>query len=397
MGKRVLMLYAGYCEEAMIKALKGLGCYVITTGNRPEQKGHLLADEYVYGDFSDKELMLKIAIEKKVDAVCPCVSDFGVKTAAYISEKLGFKGQDSYEATCIINDKDRFKQFAKELGGINTPLATPFDNKERAIAWAGEADIEFPMIVKPVDLSSGNGVMRVDSRQELINAIENAFMKSRAKRILVEPFIVGTQHGFCTFLINRKVVAFCSNDERSFVNPYRVEVDLFPASDIHIVQEDLIQQIERMANALQLQDGIFHLQYIYKEGKAYIIECMRRVLGNLYMIPASSAMGGFNWDYWHVRATCGFGCLDFPYGMKQTGYWAYRALFSKRNGVYSSIVVPDDMREYLYSTYMLHEPGYEITQHVFDPAGILFFHFGSKEEMEKVMIERYSDIGVLLE
>ena len=52
--KRVLLLNAGHNDERLLRALKKLGCYVITTGNRPELPGHLMADEYIYGDYTDK-------------------------------------------------------------------------------------------------------------------------------------------------------------------------------------------------------------------------------------------------------------------------------------------------------------------------------------------------------
>ena len=86
--KRVLLLNAGHNDERLLRALKTLNCYVITTGNRPELPGHKLADEYVYGDYTDLDAMYALAVDRRVDAVCPCCNDFGVITAAYISEKL---------------------------------------------------------------------------------------------------------------------------------------------------------------------------------------------------------------------------------------------------------------------------------------------------------------------
>ena len=230
--KRVLLLNASHNDERLLKALKKLNCYVITTGNRPELPGHKMADEYVYGDYTDLESMYRLAADKKVDAVCPCCNDFGVITAAYVSEKLGFKGQDDYKTTLIIHNKANFKAFASELGGINTPTAVSFGDIDEALKWGMLYAKDFPLIVKPVDLSAGNGILRADTPEELLENIKNAFSYSREKRIVIEPFIEGTQHGFCTYLIGQKVAAICSNNEHSFINPYRVEVDTFPAEKI---------------------------------------------------------------------------------------------------------------------------------------------------------------------
>ena len=395
--KRVLLLNASHNDERLLKALKKLNCYVITTGNRPELPGHKMADEYVYGDYTDLESMYRLAADKKVDAVCPCCNDFGVITAAYVSEKLGFKGQDDYKTTLIIHNKANFKAFASELGVINTPTAVSFGDIDEALKWGMLYAKDFPLIVKPVDLSAGNGILRADTPEELLENIKNAFSYSREKRIVIEPFIEGTQHGFCTYLIGQKVAAICSNNEHSFINPYRVEVDTFPAEKIELVRDDLIRQIEHIAKALNLTDGIFHLQYIMKDGKAYILECMRRVLGNLYSIPAEGLGEGFDWDYWEVRAKCGFGVNDFPKEVHQKGFWAYRALIAGQNGIYKGLKIDKEIEKYIYEERMLHNEGYTVTNYKSDPIGFLFMRFNTYEEMMRVMIQKYDDIRVLTE
>lgn len=395
--KRVLLLNASHNDERLLKALKKIGCYVITTGNRPELPGHRLADEYVYGDYTDTEAMYRLALEKKVDAVCPCCNDFGVTTAAYVSEKMGFSGQDDYETTLKIHDKARFKKFALKLGGISTPAAASFHDLEEALRWAEEGHYTLPLIVKPVDLSAGNGISRANTKAELEACIRGAFEKSRKKEIVAEPFIEGTQHGFCTYLIGQKVAAVCSNNEHSFINPYRVEVDTFPAQDVELVQEDLIRQIERMAKALKLKDGIFHLQYILRDGKAYILECMRRVLGNLYSIPAEGLGDGFDWDYWEVRAKCGFDLSDFPASVPQKGFWAYRALIARQNGRFLGISVHPEIQKHIYSEKMLHDIGHRITNYKSEPIGFLFLRFETYQEMMRMMIQRYDDITIMVE
>ena len=395
-SKRVLLLNASHNDERLLRALKRLGCYVITTGNRPGLPGHREADEYAYGDYTDKEAMLALAEEKPVDAVCPCCNDFGVMTAAYVSEKMGFSGQDNYNTATILNNKAKFKEFAAELGDISTPPAVSFSDPEEASRWAKLSRHEFPLIVKPADLSAGNGICRADSAGELCERIKTAFESSRVKRVVIEPFIEGTQHGLCTYLINQRVAAVCSNNEHSFINPYRVEADTFPAACTEAVCSDLVGQIERIARALNLSDGIFHLQYILNGGNAYILECMRRVLGNLYGIPAEGLCGGFDWDYWEARAKCGFGVKDFPEKVVQNGFWAYRALIAEEDGVFDGIRVPPDIRRYVYSEKKLHDPGYVIKNHKSDPVGFLFTRFDTYEEMMWVMIQRQSEIKVLI-
>ncbi|MBP5468021.1 MAG: hypothetical protein J6Z11_02100, partial [Candidatus Riflebacteria bacterium] len=142
---------------------------------------------------------------------------------------------------------------------------------------------------------------------------------------------------------------------------------------------------------------IFHLQYIYKDGKAYILECMRRVLGNLYSIPAEGLGQGFDWDYWEVKAKCGFGTDDFPENVSQKGFWAYRALIATKNGIFMKIEIPENIEKNVYNIRMLHSSGYHIKNYLSDPVGFLFMNFESQKDMKKQMIDDYDSIKVIVD
>lgn len=385
---KVLLLCASHNDLGLIRALRKLGYYIICTGGIPNQIGEKYVDEYIQADYSDKELILKIAQRKKIDAICQCCNDFGVYTAAYVAEQLNLPGYDDYETTLLLHNKDRFKRFALE-NNISTPVAKMFSNREEAIIWCKE-NKKYPLIVKPVDASAGNGICRISNVEEALKCIEDAFNVSRSKRIVIEPFISGSQHGFCTFLINKKVVACCSNNEYSIINPYRVEIDTYPADNYEDVKSQLISEIEKIAYLLQLKDGIFHLQYIMDGNRPQIIEVMRRVLGNMYSVPAN-LLNNMDWDYWEVRAKCGLDCSEFPNHIKQEGCYAYKAILAEQNGVIESITIPQEYEKYLLYKIILKSQGEKIEKHESTPIGFLFFMFSSQEEMKDVLLNKYTN------
>lgn len=384
---KALLLCASHNDLGLIRALKKLGYEIVVTGNIPGLPGERFADKYIQADYSDKELILNIARTEKIDVICQCCNDFGVYTAAYVAENMGLPGYDSYETTLTLHNKDKFKEFAA-LNEILSPRASSFSDRKSALEYI--ETVSFPIIIKPTDASAGNGIHRANTKQEAIKAVQEAFERSRAGRIVIEPFIVGTQHGFCTFLIDRKVVACSSNNEYSILNPYRVEIDTFPADNYDEVRDMLVGQIEKMASLLSLKDGIFHLQYIMQDGQPYIIEVMRRILGNMYSIPAG-LLNGFDWDYWETRAKCGLTLQDFPQGIEQEGFFAYKTLLGKQNGIIKSVQVPDKYKKYLLHTFLLKKEGDVITKYQSEPIGFLFFIFSSQEEMKQVLIEKYDD------
>lgn len=383
--KKALLLCASHNDLGLIKALKKLGYYTIVTGNVKGLCGEKYADEYIMTDYSNKELILDIAKNKKIDAICQCCNDYGVYTAAYIAEKLKLSGYDSYENTLILHNKDKFKEFAKKYS-ISIPEYRSFDDKELAINWIKSAN--YPLIVKPIDCSAGNGVNKVSDYNKAIEAINVAFDYSRQGKIIIERYVVGQQYGFCTFLVNQKVVAVCSNNEYSIINPYRVEIDTYPADNFNKVVNILIEQVEKIASILKLKDGIFHLQYIMDGEEPKIIEVMRRVLGNMYSVPAN-LLNGFDWDYWETRAKCGLSCDEFPLHSRQEGYYAYKTILANSNGIIESINIPKEYEKYLLDVFMLKTKGDTIDNYMKQPVGFMFFIFSSSEEMKKVLIEEY--------
>ncbi len=390
---KVLLLCTTHNDLYLVKALKKLGAYIIATGKVQGLPGERFVDKYIMADYSDKELILKIAKEEKIDRIVQCCNDYGVYTACYVAEKLNLPGYDSYETICTLHDKDRFKAFCIE-NGIPAIPSYPFSDAKEAKKWIESAS--FPLIIKPVDCSAGNGIRRVDSVEEAYSAIDNAFEMTRAGRILIERFIEGSQHGFSTFIVGGKVVAKCSNDEYSFENPYRVEIDTFPASDNHKHDTCLIEAIEKIARFLNLKDGMFHLQYRVENGKPYIIEVMRRIAGNMYEYPAS-LLTGFEWDYWETRARCGLSLDKIPKETTMEGFFAYKTILAQKEGIIKSINVPHKYDKYLWDSYYLMKPGDEITKHLNQPIGFLFLMFSSMEEMLKVLVEEYLNDMVEME
>jgi biotin carboxylase len=390
MQKQAMILNISHNELRQILALKELGYYVVATGNRPGLIGEKCVDKYIQADYSDKEKILELAEYLKIDAICACCNDFGVITAAYVAEKMGLSGHDTYENALTIHHKDRFKQFARKHG-INTPQAEWFSEETAAINWLDNA--EYPIIVKPTDLTGGKGVSKANTYNEAVEAISMAFLTSKIKKIVIEPFIEGSQHACCTFIMNKKVVAYCTNNEYSYINPYLVEIDTYPAENFESVKHILINEAEKMCSLLNLRDGILHMQYRVKNGKPYIIEVMRRILGNLYMIPAEKHTG-INWDYWEARAHCGLDCSDFPASFKGEGFYAYKTIMGHKNGKIKKIIIPEDIKKYIFYEYILWTRDKPIENYKSEQLGFLFFKFDTKEEMNSVLFDRYNEIFV---
>ena len=352
--KKVLVLNGSFCEEPIIKKAKEMGYYVVTTGNAPELVGHQFADEYIPCDYSDKEAIFELVKRNHMEGIISCANDFGVLTAAYVAEKMGWKGHDSYETAVLLHHKDKFKQYCKEHN-IPSPISEVFTDKESAMQYCRSA--EYPIIVKANDLTGGKGINRADNLQEAEKALDIAFEMSRDKHIVVEPFIEGTQHSICVFLVNQKVMVSSSCQCYSFENPYLIQAETFPSRDIQgETKSNLEKIIENMAEDLQLKDGILNLQLIIKDGKPYIIEMMRRCFGNDALLPYMMVTG-FDWYEAYIKAALGENMSQAELINPYKKYCGHYSAMAKESGCLKLCMFDEKIMRHVFKRIDMVEPG----------------------------------------
>ena len=385
--KKILILNGDHSDIPLIQAAKKLGFYVITTGNIPYLIGHNYADEYHCIDFSNKDEILKLSQQLHIDYICSNANDFGAITASYVAEKMGIGGHDSYQTTLLLHQKDLFKKFAFQHQ-IPTPYTESFDNKDEALKAVEH--VHFPLIIKPVDLSGGKGISKIFDRAEYTKAVIKAFNVSRVKRIIIEELIVGTEHSFSTFLINGKIVFYFSDNEYSYLNPYMVTTSAAPAINCEKVSKTLVNAVEKMANLLSLRDGIFHIQYIFANNRAKIIDITRRCSGDLYPYPVNYATH-LDWAYWIVRAEAGLDCSDFPTAT-QTGYCGRYCIMSSKNGIVKNVIIDASLKNNIYDELFWWKKGDVIDNYLVQKLGIVMLSYTSMDEM----IEKTNQLNNLI-
>ena len=390
--KKLLTLNGSHSEIALIQAAKKSGFHVITSGNAPHLTGHQYADEYHPVDYSDNEKALQLAQKLKIDFICSCANDFGAITASFIAEKMGLPGHDPYDIALLLHHKDSFKKFSLD-NDLPVPFSKSFNEQEQALKSV--ESFTFPVIIKPVDLTGGKGISTAHNEDEYSTGIKNAFDLSRQKRVVVEDFFHGTQHSFSSFLVNKKVVFYFSDNEYSHIDPYYVSTSAAPAIDIEKHKETLLLAVEKTARKLDLVDGVFHIQYIDNGDEAKIIDITRRCSGDLYSYPVSYSTG-IDWASWIIHAETGQDCTLLPQ-ITQSGYCGRHCVMSKCNGVIKDIIISDDIKPYIYDELFWWKPGYRIDNYLAQKAGIVFLRFDSMDEMLDITRRLPDLIQIILE
>ena len=97
--KRLLFLGASNYQLPAIKKAKELGCTVITVSYNLLEPGHAFSDYSINASVNDKEKILDIANQYKVDAIMTYAANYPVETIAYVAEKLNLPGNNQKAAS----------------------------------------------------------------------------------------------------------------------------------------------------------------------------------------------------------------------------------------------------------------------------------------------------------
>ena len=267
----------------VIKIAHEQGYYVITADYLPNNIAHKYSDEYVNVSIVDKEAVLKIAQEQKVDGIMSFGVDPGVVSAAYVQEIMGLPSFGPYESVCILQNKDRFRAFLAE-NDFNVPKAKGYSTMGEALSDKNAFD--YPIIIKPTDSAGSKGVTRVDDSKQLSTAIKHAFDKSISGHIIIEDFIEkqGCSSDTDSLSLDGKLkfVNFNAQYFDSYaVNPYTPSAYTWPSTFTREQEEYLTSEIQRLITLLRMKTSIYNIETrIGTDGKPYIMELTPRGGGN---------------------------------------------------------------------------------------------------------------------
>ena len=386
--KKILMFGGLRYLIPVIQAAHELGYYVITCDYLPHNIAHKYADEYHNISITNKNAVLELAKDLKINGIMSFAVDPGVLTAAYVCDKLGLPG-NPYTSVQILQNKDLFRIFLKK-NGFNTPKSCGYDSVEEALS-----DIEsfqWPIIVKPVDSAGSKGVSRIDRIADLEKAIIHALKNSFSHRFIIEEFIEQQGHSSDSdaFSINGELKFISFSDQyfdNKATNPYTPSAYSWPSSMTDRNQESLSSEIQRLLQLLHMNTSIYNIETrVGTDGKAYIMEVSPRG-GGYRLSEILRYATGTDLIKNAVRAAVGE-TIPAIAPCVYNGYWSEIILHADKTGIFKDIQIKQNMKEnHITEIDLWVQPGDII--HSFnganDAIGTLVVNFNNKQQQHDMM------------
>lgn len=285
---KLLILGAGQMQVPIIALAKQLGHTTIVADFDPSAPGFKYADVKSTISTIDKDAVFELAKSEQVNGILT-TSDYPVRVVAYVGEKLGLPAMTQQVAEACTNKYQQRLLFRNN--GINTPFFVQSDANSDLSSLN-----EFPYIVKPVDSSASRGVERVNTTEQLNEAVKTACGMSRSGNAIVESFIGGKE--FSVETLTQKgithIIQITEKQTRGEEQGYFVEdTHIEPARISDEEAEAIRKEVLRATKAVGVDNCPTHTEIKLWNGKPYIIEMACRLGGDYItsdLVPLSTGI-----------------------------------------------------------------------------------------------------------
>lgn len=397
--KKILLLGGSQQQVIAIKKAKELGYFTVLCDYLNDNPGQYVADKFYLASTTDKNTILKVAKNEKVDGIIAYASDPAAPIAAYVSEKLGLP-TNPYQSIDILCHKDKFRKFLDE-NDFATPKAKGYSSLESASDEIN--NFKFPIIVKPTDSSGSKGVTKLNDKSNLEINLQKAISFSRSNRLIVEQFIEKDHDyligGDC-FVIDGKVVYWgLLNCHRDNTVSQLVPVGKsYPLKLSEEREEKVKFTFQKLITELNIKFGGFNIEAIVdKNDDVYIIELGARNGGN--MIPdLLKLISDVDMVTATIETTLGNEDVVLNFDKKES-FYSTQNLHTSKNGVYRGLRYYNGIKEKIVKSIIYKKDGDKVEY--FDGAnkaiGIVFFKFNNQKEMLNIMNHMNDYIEIVVE
>ncbi len=276
--KRILIFGGGLNQLTLIKACNDLGYHSIVIDPSENAPGKSLAHVFEVVDPYDFEKTKQIALKYNVDGIATSQMQNPLRLMARLANDLGFVFNSPEIIEQSLNKYLMKKVFIENQ--ILTAKGYLFRSKQELLPEKLK-DLNYPLIIKPLDSHSSRGVYKVSNYSELFEHVDEAISYSTTNEYLIEEFLEGPEFSIeaVTFSGETTIVQFTEK----MITPYPNTVELGhlqPASLTDDERKEITGIIVAAIKALKLDNTVTHTEIKLTEKGPAIIEIGPRMGGD---------------------------------------------------------------------------------------------------------------------
>jgi carbamoyl-phosphate synthase large subunit len=263
MKKKLMIVGAGENQVPIINRANQKGYYTIVISIDGDYPGFNICDQTYRIDVREKEHILEVARKENICGILTDQTDMSVPTVAFVAEKLGLPGI-GYECAICFTNKYKMRQCCEAIG-IQMPGYRQASTYEEAEKYARQ--LQFPLIIKPVDNQGSRGVSKINQYDDLKEKYFSAKEFSLSGCVIIEEFFQGREivvEGFASDY-NFTNLVIGDSDDFDLSDIFIPKQRIFPTSLNEELRVTILSLNKMLVEKLGLKFGITHSEYLVNE------------------------------------------------------------------------------------------------------------------------------------
>ena len=293
-NKSILIFGAGLNQLKLLEASRRLGIKSIVLDPNPDASGKEATDFFYVVDGDDYEMTKQIALKHRVNGLATTQTEKPMRLMAKLAQDIGLQFHTP-EVVERSLDKWLMKQafLYHKVACANGVIF----QKEHTINIASLRGLTFPVVMKPKDATSSQGVYKIDNIDQIeqFQTITSRFSKNG--EIIIEEFLEGPEYSIesITFRGETTIIQYTEKFITPF--PYTVEMGHLQPADLTTEQKTAIDIVVKKAiKAIGIDNSAAHTEVKLTPDGPKIVEIGARGGGDYISSYLTLASTGISMD-----------------------------------------------------------------------------------------------------
>ena len=284
-GKKLLILGATQLCIEIVKLAKANGAYVYVVDYYENSPAKKYADESYLLSVTDIDAVVKFINLHKIDAVFTSFTDSILPHYVEICKQTNMPCLLNEEQVKLANNKELFKNTCKKYNVPTIPEFSEYSN------------LEFPILVKPIDSSGSRGISICNNYNEFELAKKHALTYSKQNKFIVEKFM-DCDEITISYTFQDGEIFLTSIHDRYFNQEQKGKTKvpncyIYPSKYLQRYINEVNDNVINMIKSLGFKNGKIWFQAFVDENGFYIYEPGLRLNGcKIYNVIAEQC--GYN-------------------------------------------------------------------------------------------------------
>lgn len=278
-GKKLLILGGNPETAELVKKANEIGVFTIVADPNHNAPAKTFSNKHYEIDGFDIPKLVQMARNESVDGVLVGVADILVQPYLQLCEVLNLPCYATREIIDSLTSKDGFDKAIKFYNIDGIPSYYLGDNFNSCDL----NNIQYPVIVKPVDSGGGVGICICKNEKELINSANIALSISKKGAFLTEKYMncddILAYYTFKNGEILLSAIADRITTKRQGASSPVCIAALYPSKYTEQFYNFIHPKMVEMFKGLKIKDGILSIQFFVDGGKFFAYDPGFRLQG----------------------------------------------------------------------------------------------------------------------